>query len=287
MILSTSTNILHERIPIETMPVQKSIELCSSVGYRHMDFCFVDEVFGKTQFLSDDWEKYVESIVELAYNSNIVFTQSHAHLHDFCNSTEAFEWELMCRCVCASKILSVKWMAVHPSTVDDVTKYEENRLKNIEYFRRLSDYAGKYNIGIAIENMWGTTKSGVQRYATSTEELMDLVKAVNAENVGVCWDTVHAGVENIDQESAIMEIGAHLKATHISDYTDRTNIHILPFMGVINWRSIVNVLGEINYSGDFTYELQHYLWKMPLAVCEKAISLSYDIGTMLTGGTCR
>ena len=76
MILSTSTNILHERIPIETMPVQKSIELCSSVGYRHMDFCFVDEVFGKTQFLSDDWEKYVESIVELAYNSNIVFTQS-------------------------------------------------------------------------------------------------------------------------------------------------------------------------------------------------------------------
>jgi sugar phosphate isomerase/epimerase len=41
---------------------------------------------------------------------------------------------------------------------------------------------------------------------------------------------------------------------HVHDNHGVTDEHILPMMGTIEWRSIMQALREINYTGDFVYE---------------------------------
>ena len=77
--------------------------------------------------------------------------------------------------------------------------------------------------------MWGETKEGVKRYCIQPEELLDLLKAIGSDNLGICWDTEHGAIENLDQDKAIAKVGPYLRATHISDQTDRGNVHVLPY----------------------------------------------------------
>ena len=63
--------------------------------------------------------------------------------------------------------------------------------------------------------MWGETKEGVKRYCIQPEELLDLLKAIGSDNLGICWDTEHGAIENLDQDKAIAKVGPYLRATHI------------------------------------------------------------------------
>ena len=66
MNLCTSTNTLYERADGCRIPAAESIRLCAEAGYKELDFCFVDQVFGKTEFLGPDWRSYVASFREQA-----------------------------------------------------------------------------------------------------------------------------------------------------------------------------------------------------------------------------
>ena len=37
--------------------------------------------------------------------------------------------------------------------------------------------------------MWGETKEGVKRYCIQPEELLDLLKAIGSDNLGMWWFT--------------------------------------------------------------------------------------------------
>ena len=150
--------------------------------------------------------------------------------------------------------------------------------RNVDFFRRLSDEAGRYGVGIAIEDMWGRTKEGVPRFAIEARELCELIDRVDAENTGACWDAEHGSIERLDQGAAIRLLGPRLKALHISDQTARDNIHILPYMGFTDWDEVLSALAEIGYKNPFTFEIQHYLLYLPLELIPSAVRLSREVG---------
>ena len=131
---------------------------------------------------------------------------------------------------------------------------------------------------VHVENMWGETKEGVKRYCIQPEELLDLLKAIGSDNLGICWDTEHGAIENLDQDKAIAKVGPYLRATHISDQTDRGNVHVLPYTGNTDWDMILKALAKADYKRAFTYEIQHYLLAMPEKLVPDAILLSYKVG---------
>ncbi len=204
MRLSTSTNIFYERTDGSRIPVQESIRLCAAAGYQEMDFCFVDQAFAKTEFVEENWRNYLASIREQSEQLGITFTQSHGVLYDFCGAPDPWQEELVRRSVEGSQMLGAPWMVMHPYTkIADRHMDPGTREENIAYFRRLSDYAGKYHVGIAIENMWGKTREGLRRYTVDPEEFLDLIDSIDAENVAACWDAEHGSIEGIDQPSVI------------------------------------------------------------------------------------
>lgn len=279
MNLCTSTNTLYERADGTRIPAEECIRACAEAGYKEMDFCFVDQVFGKTAFLGEHWESHIDFYRNLAEKLGIQFTQSHGPLYAFCSGRDEQLEEWMRRSLIGSRMLGVRWMVMHPDTLVTENAMDPRTMQmNVDYFRRLSDEAGRYGVGIAIEDMWGKTKEGVPRFAIDVDELCDLIDRVGAENTGACWDAEHGSIENLDQGAAIRKLGKRLKALHISDQTAANNIHILPYMGFTDWDDVLQALADIGYDHPFTFELQHYLLYMPLELTPSAIRLSREVG---------
>ena len=63
MKLSTSTNMVFERINMEPISQERGILLCVQAGYRVFDFCFHDLITFKSPFLDERWEAYTEKNV--------------------------------------------------------------------------------------------------------------------------------------------------------------------------------------------------------------------------------
>lgn len=277
--ISTSTNILFERKDGSRIPAETSMELCAKAGYREMDFCFVDQIFYPSPFTTRNWRSYIQNLASRAKDWGLCFTQTHGHIHDFCNDTDEFQWELVKRCVEGSAMFGARWMVMHPSSLVKNGKIHcDTEKRNIAYFQMLAEYAKAFGIGIAVENMWGETREGVKRYGISPEEICRLADGISMENTGICWDTEHAGIESLNQGDSIRMVGKRIKATHISDQTARNNIHILPYMGFTNWNEVLQAFADIDYQEAFTYEIQHYLLEMPMELVPDAILFSHKIG---------
>lgn len=282
MILATSTNALFERADGNRIPVEESIRRCAEAGYRALDFCFLDQITTKTAFLGPHWRDYLKEIRDLAESLDVRFIQSHGPLYDFCNSSDPQQEELVRRSAEGSRLLGAPWMVMHPmSKVRGDRLDPETPERNAAFFRELSDYAGKFGVGVAVENMWGKTREGVRRYAVDPEEFFDLLDRIDAENTGACWDVEHGSIEGLDQGAAIRALGGRLKALHISDQTSHANIHILPYLGVTDWDEILTALADIGYDHPFTYEIQHYLLRLPPELVPSALRLSWEIGDYL------
>lgn len=281
MKIATSTNIVFERADGSRIPTAKSIEMCAQAGYKELDMCFVDLTTVPTAFKEDNWRTYIKEFGAQAEALGVKFTQAHAPIQDFCNDEaeqkNALEW--IHRSIEGASLLGIDWIVMHPSTrVIDGKMSESTHDENVAYFKEVANYAKEFGVGIAIENMWGKTRSGVSRYAIEAHELNRLIEDIGCENVGACWDTEHAAIEQINQGDAIRLLGDKLKATHISDLTSAGHVHILPYVGFIEWEEIYKAFAEIKYDGVFAFEMQHYLLRMPFELMPQALRLSYETG---------
>lgn len=264
------------------MDSARIIRLCAAAGYRVIDFSFHDLTTYDSPFLTEEWQGYIEGVKSVVQQTGVTISQAHAPVYDFCNPQVDSEYqdELLRRTIIASEMFGVRWLVMHPSTMPDTARIvQASREKNIRFFTRWVDFAAKHHVGIAVENMWDLNIRPKRLYCDNVDELIDLVDSV--PDLGVCWDLEHGEIMQQDLASALEAIGDRLKVTHVSDYTDADNIHLLPYLGVIDWPKLMRTLALSSYSGDFNYELQHYLRTMPESLVPLALKLSVDVGESL------
>lgn len=287
MRLSTSTNIYFNRPGGKKAAIEDSIRLCAQSGYRVMDMNFHDCTTFRLPFVTDGWETWLEGILDAAQEHQIEFSQAHASFYNFCDQNfpeKDFLDKMILRSIDCSAALGVKWLVIHAGTdFGSPTPVKDSREKNLEYFKPVVAYATERKVGIAIENLWDFNIAPLRRYTTTAEELVELVDLLRAESdhVGICWDFEHADIMKQAQEPALKMIGSRLKATHVSDHTGPQNDHILPFHGGTNWEAIMKTLKELDYQGDFTYEIHRYIDKLPEALVLPALSYSVEVGNYL------
>ncbi len=284
MVLATSTNIYCERNGMPDIPMECSIRVCASAGYKALDFGFVELAKQPDRLLRDDWKKEIIHFKKLADKLQVGFVQAHATLYDFCNPSgnDLRLDQMMRRSIEGAAILGAPWIVVHPSTcIKQGEAARDTHVMNVRFFQELADYAKQFDVGIAIENMWGKTNEGVKRYAIEVQELIRLVDAVDRPNVGACWDTEHGSIEHQDQTRAIRMLGDRLKCLHISDESGPDAVHILPYMGRIFWPEILQALADIGYKNPFTFEIQHYLSRVPGPLVPSAMRLSVETGSYM------
>jgi len=80
------------------------------------------------------------------------------------------------------------------------------------------------------------------------EQALALAEAVGP-NCGVCLDTFHMNLEEVDMFSTMKKVGKRLVNFHVAD-----NNRMAPGMGHLNWEKIIGTLKEINYDSVLSVE---------------------------------
>jgi sugar phosphate isomerase/epimerase len=80
------------------------------------------------------------------------------------------------------------------------------------------------------------------------EEVLDL------PDIGICLDFGHAHMDG-DLVDAIETVSEHLIATHVHDNRGRTDDHLVPFDGTIDWPGALTAVQKVGYEGTFLLEI--------------------------------
>lgn len=115
-------------------------------------------------------------------------------------------------------------------------------------FRFFGKIAAKYNIKIAIENIYKG------RVYSKISDLKALVDLVNLDNVGFCLDIGHANYEGIDIKQTINSLGYKLYDVHITDNFGDKDGHLPVGFGSINWVEVCKDLMNVKYDGCAEFE---------------------------------
>lgn len=287
MRLSTSTNICAFQRGRERLPVEFSIDACARAGYRVLDVNWCMAMNPDSPLRGEDWQAYVRHIGRYAAERGIVFSQSHLPYYDLFGENDPEKVrlmeELIRRSIIASGMLGVRWAVTHPGTVYGADT-EVSRRRNLDYFAPHVEAARAVGVGIALENDFGDQpgRPGQRVYCAAMDELAGLCDAFHDDaHVGACYDFGHANLAGGGHRENLTRLGKRVKAVHVQDNHGKTDEHLLPFYGAIDWRDAMTGLAECGYEGDLTFEVQEFGRYLPKDMKYLAVEQSVAVGERL------
>jgi sugar phosphate isomerase/epimerase len=90
---------------------------------------------------------------------------------------------------------------------------------------------------------------------SSAASLVSLIEQdLSADHAGICLDFGHAHLMG-DVADTIETAAEHLVATHVHDNRGRSDDHLVPYLGSINWDMALMTMQKIGYEGTYLMEL--------------------------------
>jgi sugar phosphate isomerase/epimerase len=94
-----------------------------------------------------------------------------------------------------------------------------------------------------------------------------LERDIDVRHAGICLDFGHANLAG-DVVDAVENVAEHLFATHVHDNRGREDQHLVPYMGSINWNTVLLSMLKVGFEGTYLMELANT--GTPAAVLEEA-----------------
>lgn len=111
----------------------------------------------------------------------------------------------------------------------DPRKFEA-ALSSIEHLRA---FARPLGVSLLVENL--------RSELTAPERIMELIKALHYEDLGVCFDTGHAHImSSVHQAYGVLE--SRIRSTHVHDNHRDRDAHLWPGEGNIDWQQTMESL---------------------------------------------
>jgi sugar phosphate isomerase/epimerase len=79
-------------------------------------------------------------------------------------------------------------------------------------------------------------------------------EVLDDEAAGICLDFGHAHMDG-DLVDAIETVSEHLITTHVHDNRGRTDDHLVPFEGTIDWPAALTAVLKVGYEGTLLFEI--------------------------------
>jgi sugar phosphate isomerase/epimerase len=252
---------------VERFGWEKTAEICKKAGFDSMDYSL--GCMEKPEDIFNDKKEYIkaaEALRRVIDLNGLPVTQTHApFVYYGWKDPKVYEEFIMPsirRSIEVSAILGAKVTVVHPLH-HFVYKGNEEEIyeKNMEFYRSLIPICKAYGIKVGIENMFQREllRAHISFDTCATiAEFIRYVDTLDSEYMVACLDIGHVGLPVTDERAwdFIRALGHdRLQALHVHDNDYRNDRHALPYQGKIDWDEVTRALGEIDYKGDFTYEL--------------------------------
>ena len=227
------------------------IPLLANGGYKDLDLNFC-EMMNPVSPLKDrdSAQSYLDELKKLKEEYSLNYHQCHLpYTQDFLMLSDRVKEIHLNHVILAieySAFLGINTLVIHPikGSISD----------NLEYFGRIIPHL-QGSQRLAIENMERIDE------IYSPEDLIALVDTLG-DKTGICLDTGHANMMNLNIAQFIEKCGDRLIATHIADNNAIEDQHMLPGYGNIEWEAVIPAFRK-HYKGYLNYEAMFFGRNLP------------------------
>ncbi len=247
---------------------RRAAEMCKIAGFTACDYSLGSLEKDDTPLSSDNYREVATDIRKEIEAGGLKITQTHAPFHfsgkqwDTPEIFEEYVFPKFIRTLEITALLGAPIAVVHPLHHWEYRGHEDEIFeKNMVYYRRLIPYCKEFGVKVGVENMWQKDrKRNMNSFDTcgTIPEFLRYIDTLDSEYMVACLDVGHVGLpEQLDEAQDFVRALGHdrLHSLHIHDNDYRGDQHQLPYLGKLNWAEITKALGEIDYDGDFTYEV--------------------------------
>ena len=119
----------------------------------------------------------------------------------------------------------------------------------VEALKPLAEHAHNLGVMLLIEPEPGLL-------CETTDEYLEVAEKVNAPSIGLNFDVGHAFCMSEDLPKQIKKMAKHTKHYHLEDIAaTRVHHHMIPGLGAINFREVMDAIHATGYDGWLTGEL--------------------------------
>ncbi len=130
---------------------------------------------------------------------------------------------------------------------------------NEKLYTGLIETAKQTGVTVCLENLFygydGTIYGG---HCSDPHEAAVFIDHLNElageECFGLCVDTGHLNLIGREQYAYIKYLGKRIKAFHVHDNDGKSDLHLAPYTGTINWEGFCRAVREIGYRDDLDFE---------------------------------
>jgi sugar phosphate isomerase/epimerase len=141
-------------------------------------------------------------------------------------------------------------------------------IRSVEEIHGMAEAAG---VKVALEVMGNNL--------STAPDLIEILEATfEGADLGICMDVGHAHILG-DTAEAIETTSEYLVTTHIHDNQGRSDDHLVPFQGSIDWAATIMAFEKIGYDGVLMYEVKAA--ESPRAVLERAIAARRKLDALM------
>jgi sugar phosphate isomerase/epimerase len=156
--------------------------------------------------------------------------------------------------------------AQHPGPDDN---HREAAIRSVEEIHGMAQAVG---VTVALEVMGNSL-------STAPDLIEILERSFEGADLGICMDVGHAHLLG-DTADAIETASEYLVTTHIHDNRRKSDDHLVPFQGSIDWAATIMALEKIGYDGVLMYEVKAA--ESPKAVLERAVAARRRLEALMT-----
>ncbi len=279
--------VTHTEALTKKMSYEEAVRMIAEAGFDAVDCSFFDMEDAGSVWNRPDWREHAISLRAYAESLGVHFQQAHAPFpttrgqEDY--DTQAFQKIL--RAMEIAALLGAENIVVHPVTHMYYAKYREALFqKSVALYRELIPYCQKFGIRVCTENMWDRDAYKVIRDSllARPEEFVAILEALDSPWIGGCLDLGHTALVGQDPATVVRCMGKkHLQCLHVHDVDGLHDSHTMPFLAKLDWNSITQALGQVDYQGALTFEAGEYIAKLPQELWADALKLLERVGRYL------
>lgn len=285
MKLSVDTNLAQAYLGDEEGLLQ-----IRKAGFDCVDYTFYGVDSYQSPILNDGYVAYAKKMRGVLDEIGLECNQAHAPM--IFDNEYGSPFDVSCapyrsvvRSMEAASILGAKQIVIHPVAIRGALYSDPVEDYNVEFYRSFIPYCEKFNIKIAIENLYNTDRkrNGYINHRCGTPRMLArMLERLDSPWFTACVDLGHAALLGFEPQEFLTEMPkGTVTALHVHDTDYVSDLHQLPFLAKHDWNKIMEALKEIGYTGEFTFEVSPFYSKFPKELIPDALKFSHAVGRYL------
>lgn len=283
MRLVTQTDILSRYYTPE-----ETVRILGKAGFDGIDWSFFQMSNGTGPWMKDNYLDYAKTIREEAESLGMKIVQAHAPFPSSTGEKRRDEeiHRRIVRSMEVASVMGVEKIVVHPMKHLDYRRHKKETWDmNLAFYRSFIPDCERLNIKVCVENMWDFDKTRnviVDSFCSQPDEFCAFLDAVDSPWIVGCLDFGHGPLVGVDTADLIHALGHdRMQAVHVHDVDKFHDNHTLPYMESLDWDSLTKAMGDIDFQGDFTFEADQFMGRLPKELMPDAEIFMAKVGRQL------